>query len=115
MLGFLKNMFGGPQGYTTLEDEEFQEALKTTDRKMIIDVRSRHEFVDYKLSNALNLDIMHPDFKDKISHYDKDKTYFVYCQSGKRSAKACKIMVSQGFEKVYNLKGGINNWTGRTV
>jgi rhodanese-related sulfurtransferase len=36
----------------------------------------------------------------------------VYCRSGVRSAKACQMMGSQGFEKLYNLDGGILEWTG---
>lgn len=34
----------------------------------------------------------------------------VYCQSGKRSAKAVKLLEENGFTQVYNL-GSIDNWT----
>jgi rhodanese-related sulfurtransferase len=47
-----------------------------------------------------------------LEELDKDKTYFVYCLAGGRSAQACGIMKQLGFEKVYNLVGGISQWEG---
>ena len=34
----------------------------------------------------------------------------VYCQSGGRSAQACAWLQAQGFERVYNLHGGVLAW-----
>jgi len=115
MLDFIKNLFGGEKNYTTLEPEEFQKMIRETSKSMIIDVRSRNEFDDEKIPHAMNIDIMNPNFNKKFSKFDKEKTYFMYCQKGGRSARACKRLAKLGFEKVYNLKGGINNYTGRTV
>ncbi|UZR96008.1 rhodanese-like domain-containing protein [Chondrinema litorale] len=115
MFDFLKNIFGGNSLYTSLEADEFKNAIRETPKSMIIDVRSRNEFDDEKIPHSMNIDIMNPNFNNKLAKFDKDKTYFVYCQKGGRSARACKRMVKLGFEKVYNLKGGINAYTGRTV
>ncbi len=115
MLDFLKNLFGGEKKYTTLDAEEFQKQIRETSKSMIIDVRSRNEFDDEKIPHAMNIDILNPNFNNKLSKFDKEKTYFVYCQRGGRSAKACRRMAKMGFEKIYNLKGGINGYTGRTV
>lgn len=115
MLDFIKNLFGGEKNYTTLDAEDFQKKIRETSKSMIIDVRSRNEFDEEKIPHSMNIDILNPNFNTKLSKYDKDKTYFVYCQRGGRSAKACKRMAKMGFEKIYNLKGGINGYTGRTV
>ena len=40
------------------------------------------------------------------------KNYYVYCAAGGRSAQACGIMNQLGFEKAYNLIGGISQWDG---
>ena len=115
MLDFLKNLFGGEKKYTTLEADDFKSAIRDTPKSMILDVRSRNEFDDEKIPHAMNIDILNPNFNNKVSKFDKEKSYFIYCQKGGRSARACKRMVKMGFEKVYNLKGGINSYTGRTV
>jgi rhodanese-related sulfurtransferase len=42
---------------------------------------------------------------------DKEKTYFVYCLSGKRSGDAVNLMAEAGFENIYTLKDGLQKWT----
>jgi adenylyltransferase/sulfurtransferase len=34
----------------------------------------------------------------------------LFCKSGSRSARGLELLVSAGFKKVKNLKGGINSW-----
>ncbi|MEH0158532.1 rhodanese-like domain-containing protein [Limibacter armeniacum] len=115
MLEFIKNLFGGDQGFETLDDEAFAEKLKGTEKPIILDVRSRMEHKEEKLHNALNIDVMSPNFVERLKHMDKDKPYFVYCKSGNRSKRACKMMAKEGFTELYNLKGGIIAWSGKTV
>ena len=46
---------------------------------------------------------------DKIS---KDKKVVIYCRSGNRSANLIKALEQQfGFDNLYNLKGGILDWS----
>ncbi|WP_345374757.1 rhodanese-like domain-containing protein [Algivirga pacifica] len=116
MLDFIKGIFGkGIEGFTELEDEAFAAKLRDTSKPFILDVRSRQEHKEEKLHNAFNMDIMMPNFEERIGHMDKDKHYFVYCKSGSRGRKACRKLVKAGFKHIYNLKGGLNAWTGKTV
>jgi len=39
-----------------------------------------------------------------------DKTVYLYCRSGARSALAAKSLNQMGFKNVYSLAGGINEW-----
>lgn len=41
------------------------------------------------------------------AHYDK---ILVYCQSGSTSARAAQYLVDNGYEYVFNLVGGFDNW-----
>lgn len=116
MLDFIKNLFGGGNdNFDSLSSEEFDAAMKEAGKKMILDVRHKHEFDGEKIRNAVNLDVMLPNFKERVQNLDPNKTYFVYCQSGRRSARACRIMAEHGFENLVNLKGGIVQYEGRTV
>jgi rhodanese-related sulfurtransferase len=115
MLEFIKNIFSKSANYTKLSSEDFEKALKTSKKHIILDVRHKHEFDGEKIHNALNMDIRMPNFKDKMKHYDQDKSYYVYCQSGGRSAKACRALGELGFENLFNLEGGLNKYEGKTV
>jgi rhodanese-related sulfurtransferase len=41
---------------------------------------------------------------------DKTKPVILYCKSGKRSKASSIILLEAGFEKVYDLDGGILEW-----
>jgi len=81
----------------------------------IIDVRTEDEIAEGMIENAHHLNIFNPDFMDKIDVFDKSKTYVMVCRSGARSGQACMKMMGLGFEKLYNLEGGMMNWTGEIV
>lgn len=40
----------------------------------------------------------------------KDKKIVVYCKHGIRSGQAGQFMLAQGYQRIYNLKGGIIQW-----
>ena len=77
---------------------------------IIIDVRTKEEFVSGHISDATNIDYYGSDFKEKLDLVKKDVPILVYCRSGGRSSRAANIMQSLGFTKVYNLSGGIGAW-----
>ena len=54
------------------------------------------------------------DFVSALEALNKEKTYFVYCRSGNRSAQACNYMTTKGF-KTYNLMNGIMGWDGEVI
>ncbi len=102
-------LFKRTKKYTSLKVHEFNKAIKEPN-SVIIDVRSESEQSSGKVPGSKLINVSRPDFADKISKLDKEKSYYLYCQAGFRSAKACNIMYDQGFEKVYNLSGGIAAW-----
>ncbi|HAS44776.1 MAG TPA: rhodanese-like domain-containing protein [Microscillaceae bacterium] len=116
MLGKLLKIFGGGgAAYASISASELQETLKKDRKAQLIDVRSPGEFQSGHISKAKNINVMAPGFKSQIEALDKTKTYYVYCRSGMRSARACKIMAKSGFENVHNLKGGVMAWSGKLV
>ena len=77
---------------------------------VIIDVRTPEEFAEGYIENAINIDFYAETFRDDIYQLDKNKTYLIYCRSGRRSADALGIKAEFGFTEVYNLLGGIIDW-----
>ena len=77
---------------------------------VILDVRTPEEFAEGYIENAINIDFYAETFRNDINQLDKNKTYLIYCRSGRRSADALGIMAELGFTEVYNLLGGIIDW-----
>ena len=75
----------------------------------LIDVREQMEWNQGRIANAtlvpLNALLARP------TQYLKEDNIIFYCAEGIRSAVACEMAAAVGFEKLYNLEGGINAWT----
>lgn len=76
----------------------------------LIDVRTPEEFAEYHIEGAKNIDIFSEDFDEQIQQLDKNEPVYVYCRSGKRSNDAAQKMQKMGFQKIYDLQGGILEW-----
>jgi rhodanese-related sulfurtransferase len=77
---------------------------------VVIDVRTDAEFREGHLEKALNHDYYADAFREDLDALDRTKTYFVYCRSGSRSARAVEVMGELGFMKLFNLNGGYVEW-----
>lgn len=98
-----------------INGNELKELANTNPDIVILDVRTEGEVQSGMIEGAENINIMSPEFANRIKALDKDKTYVVVCRSGNRSASACGFMDQIGFQKVYNLSGGMMSWTGDVV
>ncbi len=85
--------------------------LEESSESVIVDVRTDSEYQAGHVENSRLISLHNRDFLDKIRDLDKDKTYYVYCKSGLRSRSAVMKMKKEGFSKVYNIRGGINDLT----
>jgi rhodanese-related sulfurtransferase len=81
----------------------------------ILDVRTPEEFAEGHLEHAINVDFQAPTFRDLLDILNKQKTYLVYCKAGKRSESAFQLMQELHFNQVYNMTGGILEWTDKQL
>ena len=103
-------------GMSNLSQTEWAKALTNHPEAVILDVRTEEEFESGYIPNAKNIDLrMGPGFIDEINTLEKNKSYYVYCRSGARSAQAVQLMRDLGFNETYNLLGGILDWEGEVV
>lgn len=108
------NLFKKSTKVNNLNQTEWgQMALEGGKDIVILDVRTPQECSGGVIPGAININFFSPNFKSNISKLDPSKSYFVYCRSGNRSGKACAIMQNSGFEKSYNLIGGMMQWNGQ--
>lgn len=89
--------------------EEMQSILELEDVQLV-DVRTAEEFAIEHIPNAQNIDFRSPTFEKDITKLDKSKPVVLYCKSGGRSSKCVKKMEEAGFEKIYELDGGLSKW-----
>jgi sulfur-carrier protein adenylyltransferase/sulfurtransferase len=74
----------------------------------LLDVREPHELQISALPDAVNIPL--GGLAAHLSELDSAEDMIVFCKSGTRSTRALELLVSAGFKKVKNLKGGINAW-----
>lgn len=99
-----------------LDQKAWREQLVKDTNAIIIDTRTPEECATGIVANAMLIDFLKPAvFLEKVAKLDKQKNYYIYCRSGNRSGKACKIMNDLGFQHTINLTGGMNTWNGETV
>lgn len=104
-------------GSTIFKDISSKNAKELIDKNsgnskfMIVDVRTPMEFRMGKIKNSVNIDVYSSDISEKLNSMDKDKVYFVYCQTGARSSMIMNAMHQMGFREVYNLARGISDWS----
>lgn len=92
-----------------LEPEEFKR-LKNDPDVVVVDMRSNYEHAVGKFKGAITFNMENlrelPEHIHEIEHL-KDKKIITYCTGGIKCEKASAYLLSQGFENVYQLHGGI--------
>lgn len=95
--------------YKDIDVETFDK-MRSGKEAVVLDVRTPEEYEAGHIPGAVLIDITEPDFAQRIAKLDKDKTYLVHCATGGRSARACKLMAKEQFDKLHNLLGGMKAW-----
>ena len=92
-----------------IEPVAFQ-ALHQKEDITILDVREVDEFQAGHIEGALNAPLSTLD--KEYEQLDSSKRYYVICQGGMRSERACQFLEKKVFD-VLNLDGGINQWKAK--
>jgi len=87
--------------------QDLSTRMKTNHLKLL-DVREPHELEISALTGAVNIPL--GELAGRLSELDSAEDMVVFCKRGSRSTRALELLVSAGFKKVKNLKGGINAW-----
>ncbi|MBL8472184.1 MAG: cyclic nucleotide-binding domain-containing protein [Rhodocyclaceae bacterium] len=69
-----------------------------------VDVRFPAEFMGAHLPGAINIPL--GEIRNGYQSLDRQRTYLVYCQSGRRSSAAAFLLAQHGFD-AYLLRGGL--------
>ncbi|TCN58832.1 molybdopterin-synthase adenylyltransferase MoeB [Flavobacterium circumlabens] len=71
---------------------------------LFLDVRNNDELPKIILKNSIQIPLIQ--LEKKNENLDRDKTIYIFCQSGIRSKAAVEILLKNKFKKVKSIKGG---------
>jgi thiosulfate sulfurtransferase len=77
----------------------------------LVDIRDRASFDAGHISGAIHLD--NASVQDFITQADPDLPVIVYCYHGNSSQSAASFLNDKGFEEVYSMDGGFEQWRGQ--
>jgi len=79
---------------------------KLNDETFILDVRAKGEQLSGRLPHSYNIPL--EELRTRLNELPTDKKIIIYCNKGKKSYFAARILMQQGFENTYSLVGGYN-------
>ncbi|WP_224491041.1 rhodanese-like domain-containing protein [Robertkochia flava] len=100
----------GSDQVKVLSPEDYKRRI-SNGNAVIIDVRTKREYLEGHIEGARNLDIFQTGkFQSQCELLNREQPVYIYCRSGNRSRRASKMLSRMGFKEIYDLKGGILNW-----
>ncbi|HMI06814.1 MAG TPA: rhodanese-related sulfurtransferase [Flavobacterium sp.] len=98
-----------------LKAKDFNELLEDPDT-IVVDMRNHYESEIGHFTNAIKPDVdtfreSLPIIEEQLSGHKSDKKLLMYCTGGIRCEKASAYFRHKGFENVYQLEGGIIEYT----
>ena len=82
---------------------EIKEIIRNDENVILIDVRSRQEFLEGHLNGSINIPLYELEQCCERKLIDKNSIIITYCQCGARSKKAIVILKKHGYKNVYHL------------
>ena len=71
---------------------------------MLIDVRTPAEVAEGTAEGSVNIPMQ--EAEQRLAEFPKDKDLLIFCRSGKRSMAVSNFLISNGYERVFNVVGG---------
>jgi rhodanese-related sulfurtransferase len=93
-----------------LTPTEFRERWPAAgDAQVLLDVREPVELELAAVDGARHIPMR--EVPARLAELDRDAPIVVMCHGGGRSRRVAEYLLSNGFDNVFNLKGGIDAWS----
>ena len=113
--GFLKDGIEGwysaglpVERLPVLSVQQLKEMLDAGDDLLILDVRDQQEWQEGHIPGSMHIYVGY--VEEKLGEIPRDKPIVVTCSIGHRSGLAASILQRAGYQRVFNLLGGITAW-----
>lgn len=89
--------------------QQLQQRLQDDPSVFLLDVREPHEFAHAQIAGSVLIPLQQ--LPSRIAEVPADQDVVVICHHGMRSQQACHFLQHSGFQRLINLKGGIDAWS----
>ena len=89
--------------------KQLQQSLLENQPPLLLDVREANEFAYAHIEGSRHIPL--GQLPERFDELDKERDIVVICHHGIRSQQACLFLQQAGFNRLYNLKGGIDAWS----
>jgi len=79
-----------------------------TEDLIVVDVRTKEEYDSGHIKGAILIPVL--ELSNRTGELNTSKKIVVYSEDGSNSTIASGILIEKGFERVYNVLGGLNAW-----
>ncbi|MEE9160894.1 MAG: rhodanese-like domain-containing protein [Gammaproteobacteria bacterium] len=87
---------------------QLKKELETDPQTVLLDVRDKWEYDLCHIDNSVNISLS--EITERKDELDKQPRTVILCHHGMRSTIAGEYLISEGFEQIVNLEGGIDAW-----
>lgn len=82
---------------------------------VVVDVRKPAEFQSGHIVNSRNVELTDVGPEQAVLKKQKNKVLITVCDTGMSSGRAAATLRKAGFDKVFNLKGGLHGWRAENL
>ena len=104
-MSFLSRLMNRPSDDATLTPADF--VAQRDPAAAVLDVRTPAEFASGHLADAVNVDLLAPNFPQEVEALglSKEAPVYLYCRSGNRSGQAADLLRRMGYAGAVNVGG----------
>jgi rhodanese-related sulfurtransferase len=95
--------------YQEVTSQEAAELIRNI-APLVLDVRTPGEYSRGHLKDSVLIPLQQLQARRQEIAGHKDKDLLIYCATGNRSTVAAKILIDNGFKRIFNLRQGIGGW-----
>jgi rhodanese-related sulfurtransferase len=95
--------------YREVTSKEAAELIRNI-APLVLDVRTPGEYSRGHLKDSVLIPLQQLQARWKEIAGHKDQDLLIYCATGNRSTVAAKILIDNGFKRIFNLRQGISGW-----
>ena len=77
---------------------------------LILDVRTQREYQQGRIQHSTLIPVQELQQRWQEINTDKEQNVLIYCATGNRSTVASKILIDNGFKRIFNMRYGIVDW-----
>ncbi len=95
-------------GVPQMDARTLAERLRRGERIVLLDCREPEELAIARLEGAVHMPLN--EITVRFTELDPDDEIVVVCRTGRRSQSVAAWLLERGFDRVWNLAGGLHAW-----